>query len=279
MKISVAVASFNYGRYLDACLGSLAAQTYGDFEVLIADGGSKDDSLRIIEGYCERDSRFRLVSTEDRGQADAIVKALALASGEIHGFLNADDVLIARDAFESIVQAFEAYPACSVISFIAWYVDKAGQHLKPVRHRYHPADDISMIRRRNQVVQPATYWKREVSREIPFRPDFHFVFDSVFFYEAYLRFSYLELPKPIAGYRLHEENKSLTTRSVRVRELAEFERLKFGRGSLRGSYLGGIAWLVEILERAPVLGVPLRRVLRVGVNALALLSAYRLPGI
>lgn len=279
MKISVAVASFNYGRYLDACLGSLARQTHADFEVLIADGGSTDDSMRIVERYCERDSRFRLVSTEDHGQSDAIRKSLALASGEIHGFLNADDVLIARDALESIDRAFEAYPDCSVVSFIAWYVDRDGRHLKPVRHRYHPLDDISLIRHRNQVVQPATYWKREVSTAIPFRPEFHYVFDSVFFYEAYQRFSYLELPKPIAGYRLHESNKSVTTRSARVRELAEFERLKFGRGSLRGRYLDAIAWIVSALERSPVVGSPLRRALRVGVNAIAMLSAYRLPGI
>jgi glycosyltransferase involved in cell wall biosynthesis len=279
MKVSVAVASLNYGRFLGTCLEGLRSQTYSDFEVLIADGGSDDESLDVIREYCERDPRFRLVSTSDKGQADAIQKALSLARGDILGFLNADDFLLCRDAFETIVETFEMHPGVDVVSFGAWYVDESGRTMKPVSHRRRPADNLTLIGFRPQVVQPATYWRKKVSEAIPFRTQFHFVFDSVFFFEAYRRFNFLELGKPIAAYRLHGANKSITVRPARIREIAEFERLKFGSFSVRGAYLDAIAVVVASLERLPLIGSRLSRAVYVLVNSVAFLTAYRLPGI
>ena len=51
-KISIAVPSYNYAQYLEACLHSIQKQNYKNFEVLIADGGSSDASLEIIEKFC-----------------------------------------------------------------------------------------------------------------------------------------------------------------------------------------------------------------------------------
>jgi len=64
MKISIAVPSYNYARFLEACLGSIKQQDYINYEVLIADGGSDDGSLEIIRHYCDEDDRFQLISTE-----------------------------------------------------------------------------------------------------------------------------------------------------------------------------------------------------------------------
>jgi glycosyltransferase involved in cell wall biosynthesis len=90
MKISIAVPSYNYGQFLLACLDSIKMQQHADYEVLIADGGSDDGSVEIIERYCASDPRFRFVSREDQGQADAIRRAFSHASGDILCFLNAD---------------------------------------------------------------------------------------------------------------------------------------------------------------------------------------------
>ena len=83
MKISIAVPSYNYARYLRACLESIQQQDYEGFEVLIADGGSSDGSLEIINKFCDEDSRFKLVSTSDKGQADSIYKSFEYADGDV----------------------------------------------------------------------------------------------------------------------------------------------------------------------------------------------------
>lgn len=279
MKISVAVPSFNYAQYLRACLESIRMQDHTDFEVLIADGGSTDGSLDIIGEFCRDDSRFRLVSRSDSGQPDAAAKALDMACGEIQCFLNADDLYLSDTVFTRVVRSFEAYRGVSIISAGGYYVNDSGQYIKPVRLRYHPLDNVGWMKYRVACLQPATFWKKEVYQEIGFQKEFHFSFDSVFFYDAYLKYSWLELGDAVAGYRLHGGNKSLMIRPGRVAELARFEQYKFGKYSLRAAYLFLLAGVVAVLCNLPLAGQRLCRLLYLAVNSLAFLSAYRLPGI
>lgn len=279
MKVSIGVPSFNYGRYIGHCLQSLAEQKNVELEVLVADGGSKDESLEVIRAYCERDPRFRLVSTEDRGQADAVRIALGQATGEVLGYLNADDFLVREDALARAVTAFRARPDLGVVSFGGCYADETGRRTKPIRLRYHPLDSLAGMKYRASVLQPATFWRRAVQEAVPFRTEFHYVFDAVFFYEAYQRFPWQEIDLEVAGYRLHGSNKSLNVRSVRVAELARFEQIKFGERSARAAYLRGVAALVRAGERLPVAGGALRRLVYLAVNSLAFATAYRVPGI
>lgn len=279
MKISIAVPSFNYGRYLRDCLSSIRSQSYPDFEVLIADGGSSDESMDIIREYCDLDQRFRLVSTEDQGQADAVDKAFREAKGDIFCFLNADDLFLCRDVFETMVEAFSSYSNVSIVSAEGYYLDANGKYIKPVKLRYHPMDNIGWMKYRTAVLQPATFWRREVYQQIPFNKEFHYVFDALFFYEAYQHFSWLSISKPVAGYRLHEENKSVTVRPKRILELAKLERHKFGRLSVRAGYLSFIYLLVEVASKIPIAGRHLARMIYLLVNSISFISAYRLPGI
>ena len=279
MKVSIAVPSYNYGRYLEACLSSIQGQDYDNIEVLIADGGSTDDSLEIARKYCMKDSRFLVVSTEDLGQADAITKAFRFASGDLFGYLNADDCYICCDALSHVVATFGRYPNLGLVSFGGYYIDGEGRYMKLVRLRYHPFDSMAWMRYRTAVLQPATFWSRAVHEAIPLRKDFHFAFDAVFFYEAYRRFSWVELPKSIAGYRLHGENKSHAVKSQRVLELARFEQVKFGPRSIRYYYLFLLSKVVRGLEILPVLRKPLLNALYYMVNSLSFLTFHRLPSI
>lgn len=278
-KISIAVPSLNYGRFVTACLESIRRQDHEEFEVLIADGGSRDGSVEIIERYCELDPRFRLVSRSDTGQVDAIVRAFSHATGDVYCFLNADDCYLCDDAFSSAVHAFRAYPGVDVVTFGGYYLDVEGRHTRPVRLRYHPLDDIGMMKHRSGALQPATFWTRKVHDAIPLRADFEYSFDTVFFYEAWTRFSWLELSKPLAGYRIHTDNKSIQINSSRVFEVARFETMKFGRYSLRAAYLRMIGAAVAVFGSVPGIGSVLLRLLRIAVNALAAGTAYRFPSI
>ena len=278
VKISIAIPSLNYGQFLRQCLESIRIQSHGDFEVLIGDGGSTDDSLAIIEEYTSRDSRFRLVSTRDLSQADSINRSLALATGDIHGWLNADDQYLCTDVFEAVVGAMSHYTTTHLVSFGAWVVDLAGRPTRQVRLRYHPRDNFEWMRRRIAVVQPATFWRREVTERFPLRTDLHFVLDGWFFYEAYCEFSWIELSKPVAGIRAHAGNKSTQIISERVSELARLESLKYGRGHWRSGYLHVISFLVATVGSIPLVGPLVRRAIYLTVNSLAYLSFYRLPG-
>ena len=279
MKISIAVPSYNYGQYIEACLSSIQKQNYDNFEVLIADGGSTDTSLEIIQQFCEQDKRFRLVSTEDDGQADAVQRAFSQATGDIYCFLNADDCYLSISALDDVIGSFVAYPNVELISFGGYFIDEVGKLIKKIHYRYHSLDGFHLMRYRTAVLQPGTFWKKDVYESQAWPSEFHFVFDVVFFYRAFEKHSWLELPNPIAGYRLHGENKSLTIRPERIDELASFEAMKFSKGSLRVVYLRTIAALMRGCEKLGAIGNPLKKGLYLVVNSLAYLTIYRLPSI
>lgn len=245
----------------------------------MADGGSNDGSLEIINEFCSSDKRFRLVSTADNGQPDAIAKAFYGASGDIYCFLNADDCFICSDALSSVVTAFTSYPKVDIVSFTGYYIDASSNYLRPVKLRYHPLDTFALMKYRTAVLQPATFWRRVVHETLPMRSGSHYTFDSIFFYQAYLIFSWIELSKPVAGHRLHGANKSASVRFERIRELAEFEEIKFGVGSWRAVYLRLVAAFVRLLSRIPVVGGFLNKVVYLCVNSLSFISCYRIPSV
>ncbi len=279
MLVSVAVPSFQQGRFLDACLGSLARQTHRELEVLIADGGSTDESLEVIGRYTASDPRFRLVSRSDAGQADALRKAFAEARGDVLGWLNSDDCYLHDRVLERACAELQADPVAGLVSFGGSYLDADGRVLRPVNLRYHPLDSLANLPWRASVLQPATFWRREVMQAVPLRAEFHYAFDAVFFWEAWRRFGWIERDEPAAGYRLHGDNKSLQVRPARIRELASFERLKFGPASLRAAWLALLAALLRGVLAIPVAGRPLARLAYLANNALAFATFYRWPGI
>lgn len=279
MKISIAVPSYNYAQYIDACLSSIKQQDYTNFEVLIADGGSNDGTLDTIRSYCAEDHRFRLVSQKDNGQADAIYRAFKSASGDVLCFLNADDCYLCRDALSSIVKAFSDNTQAGLVSFGGYYLDADGKRTKLINYRYHPLDSFHMMKYRTAVLQPATFWKKEVYLAIEWPRKFNFVFDVVFFYAAYQQFTWLEFSKPLAGYRLHGDNKSMSVRAARVIELAAFEKIKFGQNSIRAYYLNFIGNIIKLMDKLGSFGAKISKLIYLIVNSLAYITCYRLPSI
>jgi glycosyltransferase involved in cell wall biosynthesis len=280
MKVSVAVPCLNHVQYLGACLDSVRKQGEADFEVLIADGGSTDGSLAVARRYAGEDGRFRVASTSDNGQADAVQRCFALSNGEIFGYLNADDCYVRDDALELVMQAFAGNAGADVISFGGYYLDAEGRTRRPVWLRYHPLDTHRMMKHRTAVLQPATFWRRRVQEAIPFRTELGFAFDAWFFYEAYHTFQWLERPERIAGYRLHEANKSAGVSAERIGELVRFEAFKFGEGSFRPRYLRVVERTVRSADRLPpALAGAVKRGTYLVVNSLSFATVYRLPGI
>lgn len=112
MKISVITVSYNSALTIKDTLQSVSLQRYEDFEHLIIDGGSKDGTLEIIRSW--KDYPVRLISESDEGIYDAMNKGLVLATGEIVGFLNSDDVYADSSVMTKIANTFqdESVDAC-----------------------------------------------------------------------------------------------------------------------------------------------------------------------
>lgn len=92
MPITVLLACFNGAAWLDECVESVLAQSWTDFEFLVIDDGSTDDSGDILDRYASRDARMRIIHKSNTGLADSLNVGLAAARGEWIARLDADDV-------------------------------------------------------------------------------------------------------------------------------------------------------------------------------------------
>ena len=102
--VSIIIPFYNTEPYLKECLDSVAGQTYGNIEIILVDDGSTDGSARICEAYCEKDSRFVLLSQKNKGQAAARNLALDNVRGDYVIFSDSDDYL-RRDAVETLISS------------------------------------------------------------------------------------------------------------------------------------------------------------------------------
>lgn len=104
--VSVLMANYSYGRYIGEALDSVLRQTYSNFEVIVCNDGSTDNSPDVVERYCGQDSRIRLMTKENGGVASALNAAYAASRGEIICLLDADDVFL-PEKVEQVVGAFK----------------------------------------------------------------------------------------------------------------------------------------------------------------------------
>lgn len=111
MKISIITATYNSSRTVRDTLKCVAAQTYAPVEHLIIDGGSKDDTLEIVKQFPHVAA---FVSEKDKGIYDAMNKGVALASGEVIGILNSDDIYADEKVLQDVMNIFkdECVDAC-----------------------------------------------------------------------------------------------------------------------------------------------------------------------
>lgn len=90
--ISVVMSVYNSDKYLDEAIKSILSQTYTDFEFIIIDDGSTDNSCSIIEKYCLSDSRIVLIKQQNHGLIYSLNKGIKIASGEYIARMDADDI-------------------------------------------------------------------------------------------------------------------------------------------------------------------------------------------
>lgn len=105
MKISIITITYNSEKTLDDTIKSILSQTYKNIEYIIVDGNSKDRTIDIVESYGDKISKF--VSEKDSGIYDAMNKGLRLATGDVVGILNSDDVYFDEHVIEKVMHKFQ----------------------------------------------------------------------------------------------------------------------------------------------------------------------------
>ena len=158
MKISIITATYNSGKTVRDTIESVLKQTYLDYEYIIKDGGSKDDTLAICREYEPKfNGKMRIISSRDKGIYDAMNQGFQAATGDVLMLINSDDLFARADAVELAVRAFEAHPEVDGVYADLYYVSqnninnvvrvwKTGEQ-KPMRRGWLPAHPTFYVKR------------------------------------------------------------------------------------------------------------------------------------
>lgn len=214
MKFSIVTPSLNSAEFLAECIASVRAAG-ADVEHLIMDGGSTDGTVELLKG--ERGIVW--ISEPDGGQADAVNKGFARATGDILSYLCADDLLEPR-SLEKVAAAFEAGP--DVVYGDAWFLE--GDSGWRRRKRAGPFS-YARLRRRNFLFQPAVFFQRRVYERFgPFDRRLQFCLDHEYWLRIGASTQWKYLPEPLATCRLHPGAKTFRALVPAWQEAARMQR-------------------------------------------------------
>jgi glycosyltransferase len=130
MKVSIITVTYNSAKHLAQCIESVLHQDHPHIEYIVVDGASSDDTLGIIEQYSAGIDKW--ISEKDGGMYDAINKGMRMATGDVIGILNSDDMLASKNVISKIVDCFQDKKVDSIYGDLV-YVD--GEDTAKV-HRY-----------------------------------------------------------------------------------------------------------------------------------------------
>lgn len=215
MKVTLITATYNSQKYLEDCIQSVVRQTYHDIEYIIVDGKSGDGTLAIIKKYENNIAKW--ISETDRGMYDAINKGMEMATGDIIGILNSDDMLDGDDVIETIVKAFEEKNVDSIYGDLE-YVDPEDTN-KIYRIWKGKPYKRSLFRSGWMPAHPTFYFRRELLKKYGGYENHYFSAADYEFMARYLykyKISAYYLPKLIVKMRRGGQSNSSLRKRLRA---------------------------------------------------------------
>ena len=155
MKISVITISYNAENTIEKTLKSIENQSYNNIEHIIIDGGSKDSTLEICNSFSHE---AKIISESDNGVYDAFNKGLKLATGDVIGFLNADDTFYNENSIQDIVDAFSN----NETDIVYGNLDYVNEESKVIRNWISRPYVKGLLKKAWKIAHPSFYCKKEV---------------------------------------------------------------------------------------------------------------------
>ena len=160
MKISIITVSFNSESTIKDTIISVLNQSFSDIEYIVIDGDSKDNTTSIIKEYEPLFAgRMKWISEPDKGLYDAMNKGIQMATGEIVGIINSDDLFCDFDAIAKVVRVFEKHQEIDGVYADLYYVSQ--DNINKIVRKWVTGSQKSFISGWHPA-HPTLYLKREV---------------------------------------------------------------------------------------------------------------------
>jgi len=220
IKISILTPSYLSEDKIEKAIQSVIRQGYKNYEHIVVDGGSKDNTVNILKKY----PHINWVSEKDNGQSDAMNKAFDMSTGDIICYLNSDD-FFAPGAFKNIVKEFHSNPNADMVVGNLILDMKSGPMI------IYPEKDYKKIMLSfyySFPINPVCYfYKRNVQEKIgKFPSDNHYTMDYWFLLKAYKDFKIHKKEVILGTFVLHEVNKTSSADNLKNTHQTMISHLK-----------------------------------------------------
>jgi len=209
--VSVVMSACNTGRYLKESIDSILAQTFSDFEFIIIDDGSTDDTLKILRDYESRENRLKIISRPNTGLTKALNEALSHARGRFIARMDGDDIAM-PDRFEKQIACLNEHPECVLLGSRVELIDPFGLRIGAGDYMKLTHEEISTMLLQGKggaVVHPACMMRRDALEKVGgYKEQYNNSEDL----DLFLRLSEIgqvaNLPDVLLKYRRHLESVS-----------------------------------------------------------------------
>ncbi|MCA1469234.1 glycosyltransferase [Bradyrhizobium sp. IC3195] len=210
-SVSIVMAAYNASRYLRESVDSILAQTFRDFEFVIIDDGSTDDSAAIIASYA--DQRVRLISHAHAGLVASLNRAVSEARAPLIARMDADDRALPNRLARQV--AFldnnpEIDILCTDVFIIAAEGKRVGQQVQLGVNNGLVRDGLLHRRRMKPIIHPSVMMRRQVIDSLGGYREFRYAEDHDFWLRAVDRFNFARLNEKLLEYRIHDSGLSRT---------------------------------------------------------------------
>jgi glycosyltransferase involved in cell wall biosynthesis len=228
-KVSVCIPTYNYAAFLPETIESILAQNFGDFELLIIDDNSTDDTRSVVESYAQRDPRIRFsVNAGNVGMVQNWNLCLARARGEYIKFVFGDDLLPSADALGKMAALLDRDPSLSLVCSARTIVDEQSRVLRVESHIKKtgvlPGVDVinsCLLQKKNLIGEPSIVMFRRAQAERGFLANYRQIVDLEMWFHLLEQGSLAYLDEPLCAFRIHERQQTMQNEAS-VADLYDF---------------------------------------------------------
>ena len=221
-KITIITVCYNSGATIEETITSVISQDYPNIEYIIVDGLSTDNTMSIVNKYLDKITR--IISEKDKGLYDAMNKGIQMATGDVIGILNSDDIFYTDSIISDVAAVFEADPEVAAVYGNISYFNGERQGVrtwvtKPYYDRFFDDGEVPP--------HPSLFVKKSVYDTIgSYFPDFKISSDYEFMFRAF----------KINGYKSYHLNKFIVNMRLGGESTKNFKNILIGNKEVRKAW-------------------------------------------